>query len=120
MVHNLEVKGNIFLLVKESWLQTSWWHTKTNKKPIILENDYTTVVTTSVKTVTRFFPVAKNVCSIFDFKQHSKSSASFVSLESFCNSETGLLKGAWHSQVFDSTLQERPTKEITEIRKVFC
>ena len=49
MVHVFKFKGNISLeLVKESWLQTSWWRINSNWKPIRLENYYITVGTTKM------------------------------------------------------------------------
>ena len=77
IVHSSAIKGNISLmLVKESWLQTPWWHIKTNTKPIKLWNYYTIFVSTKVSNELKagFFLIAKSVlqCFWFQMKQQIK------------------------------------------------
>ena len=77
IVNSSAVKGNISLMfVKESWLQTPWWHIKTKKKPIKLWNYYTIFVSTKVSNELEagFFLIAKSVlqCFWFQMKQQIK------------------------------------------------
>ena len=77
IVYSSAVKGNISLMfVKESWLQTPWWHIKTNKKPIKLWNSYTIFVSTKVSNELEagFFLIAKSLlqCFWFQMKQQIK------------------------------------------------
>ena len=98
------------LLLKESGLQTSWRHIKTNQKPIKLENDYTNVVTNKVssETVKGFFLIAKNICSAFDFRQQ------IIWLFCLAGKYNQLRKRDLQSTRLQSALEERQTKQLND------